>query len=76
MAALDVSGFIGWEWTEGTFTRDKFHEAFMKNVIPLSNSRPLPKSVVMMDNAKFHANPELQAAVHACGARLIFLPPY
>ncbi|OWZ08709.1 Transposase, partial [Phytophthora megakarya] len=62
--------------TEGAFTRGKFHEAFMKNVTPHLNSWPLPKSIVMMDNAKIHAYPELQAAVHACGARLIFLPHY
>lgn len=76
LAALDVSGFIAWEWTEGTFTRGKFHEAFLKHVIPLLIPGPLPRSIVVMDNAKIHVYPELQAAVHACGARLIFLPPY
>lgn len=76
MAALDVSGFFGWEATEGTFTRGKFHDAFVAKVIPHLNPWPLPRSIVILDNAKIHAYPELQAAVHACGARLLFLPPY
>lgn len=29
-----------------------------------------------MDNAKIHMFKELEDAVHQCGARLIFLPPY
>jgi len=29
-----------------------------------------------MDNAKIHVFPELEEAIHQCGARLIFLPPY
>ena len=29
-----------------------------------------------MDNAKIHMFQELEDAVHQCGARLIFLPPY
>lgn len=30
LAALDVHGFFGWEWTEDTFTRETFHEAFLR----------------------------------------------
>ena len=29
-----------------------------------------------MDNAKIHMYKELEDAIHQCGARLIFLPPY
>lgn len=76
MAALDVDGFFAWEATEGTFTRSKFHQAFIQNVIPRLNPWPLPRSIVVLDNAKIHAYPELEAAIHQCGARLIFLPPY
>jgi hypothetical protein len=76
MAALDVNGFIGWSSTEGTFTRAKFHEAFMKHVVPRLNPWPLPRSIVILDNAKIHAYPELEAVIHSCGARLLFLPPY
>lgn len=76
LAALDVQGVFAWKWTEGTFTREKFHEAFVEHIIPTLNPWPLPRSIVVMDNAKIHAYPELQEAIHQCGARLIFLPLY
>lgn len=76
LAALDVHGFVAWETTEGTFTREAFHNAFLKRVVPLLNPWPLPHSIVVLDNAKIHLYDELQDAVHQCGARLIFLPPY
>ena len=76
VAALDVHGFFGWDWTEGTFMRGRFHQAFIKHVVPHLNPWPLARSIVITDNAKVHAYPELEAAVHVCGARLLFLPPY
>ncbi|KAE8973920.1 hypothetical protein PR003_g27247 [Phytophthora rubi] len=76
MEALDVNVFFGWDWTEGTFTRGQFHDAFVKCVVPHLNPWPLPRSIVIMDNAKIHAYPELETVVHACGARLLFVPPY
>lgn len=76
LAALNVSGFIGWESTRGTFTRKKFHDAFGRKVIPKLNPWPLPNSIVIMDNAKIHMYKELESAIHQTGARLLFLPPY
>ena len=62
--------------TEGTFTRESFHSAFVAKVMPLLNSWPLPRSIVILDNAKIHMYKELQTVIHQCGARLLFLPPY
>jgi len=76
MAALNSTGFIGWECTRGTFTRAKFHEAFARHVIPRLNPWPLPNSIVIMDNAKIHMYQKLEEAIHQTGARLLFLPPY
>lgn len=76
MAALDVNGFFGWDWTDGTFMRGRFHRAFLSRVVPKLNPWPLPRSLVIMDNAKIHAYPELEQAIHQCGAHLLFLPPY
>ncbi|OWZ11812.1 Cleavage induced protein [Phytophthora megakarya] len=69
-------GFLGWEATEGTFTRVKFHDAFLRCVVPKLNAWPLARSIVIVDNAKIHCYPELQAAIHQCGSRLLCLPPY
>ena len=76
LAALNVNGFMCWETTRDTFTRASFHKAFAKKVVPKLNPWPLPNSIVVMDNAKIHMYKELEEAVHQCGARLIFLPPY
>ena len=76
LAALDCNGFMSWKCMGGTFTRKKFHRAFSKKIVPHLNPWPLPRSIVVMDNAKIHMFKELEDAVHQCGARLIFLPPY
>ena len=55
MAALNINGFIGWETTQGTFTRAKFHHAFAAKVVPLLNPWPLPNSIVIrtiLDSSK------------------------
>ena len=76
LAAVDTSGFFGWKCTRGTFTRRKFHDAFAEVILPHLNPWPLPRSIVILDNAKIHMYKELEDMVHQCGARLIFLPPY
>ena len=76
LAALDHHGFAAWASTEGTFTRSSFHNVFVTKVVPLLNPWPLPRSIVILDNAKIHMYRELEVAVHQVGARLLFLPPY
>jgi DDE superfamily endonuclease len=76
LAALDCSGFVAWDTTQGTFSRHSFHAAFVKHIVPLLNPWPLPRSIVVMDNAKIHMYAELESVVHMTGARLLFLPPY
>jgi transposase len=76
LAAMDHRGFIGYETTPDTFTREKFHDAFIRKVLPFLNPWPLPRSIVVMDNARIHMYAELEITIHQAGARLIFLPPY
>lgn len=76
LAACDVRGFVAWRTTRGTFTRKKFHRAFVSSVMKLLNPWPLPRSILVLDNARIHMYAELEDAVHACGAILLFLPPY
>ena len=76
LAALDCSGFVAWKCVEGTYTRRVFQNAFSEKIIPLLNPWPLPRSIVIMDNAKIHCYKELEKSIHQVGARLIYLPPY
>ena len=76
LAALGHNGFIAWETTSETFTRFDFHHAFINKILPFLNPWPLPRSIVVMDNAKIHMYPELCAAISSAGTLLLFLPPY
>lgn len=76
LAVMDVRGFFAWGNVEETFTRAKFHSLFKSCILPFLNPWPLPRSIVVMDNAKIHMYEELQALVHEAGALLFFLPPY
>ncbi len=63
-------------FTEGTFDRNKFHAIMCQKIIPYLNPWPLPRSILILDNAKIHMYSELEQAVHSRGALLFFLPPY
>ncbi|KAJ0390669.1 hypothetical protein P43SY_010618 [Pythium insidiosum] len=76
LAACDTRGFVAWVTTDGTFSRCNFHAAFIEKVVPLLNPWPLPRSIVVLDNARIHMYRELEDAVHQCGALLLYLPPY
>lgn len=76
LAAIDTNGFFAWKTTRGTYDRIAFHEAFAETIVPHLNPWPLPRSIVILDNAKIHMYKELEEVIHQCGARLIFLPPY
>ena len=76
LAAMDCRGFFAWKCTSGTFARRRFHHAFSEKIIPHLNPWPLPRSIVIMDNAKIHMFKELEESIHQTGARLLFLPPY
>jgi hypothetical protein len=76
LAAVSVEGFFGWHLTEGTFDREVFHKAMVEKIIPSLNPYPLPRSVVILDNAKIHMYQELIDAANSIGAQIVFLPPY
>ena len=76
VAAFDTSGFFAWKCTDGTFTRQKFHDAFLQVICPHLQPWPMPRSIVILDNAKIHMYHELAQVIHRSGAILIFLPPY
>ncbi len=52
--AYTIDGFITWEIVHGSFTAELFEDFIANKVLPLCNSYPLPRSVIVMDNAPIH----------------------
>lgn len=75
-AAMGTSSFVAREMTRGTFSRKNVHSAFHEEIAPYLNPWPLPRSIVIHDNAKIHMYRELEDLVHSRGALLFFSPPY
>jgi transposase len=67
LASFSSYGFCGWDSIDGTYDRIKFHELFLKVVYPYLNPWPLPRSILILDNAKIHMYPELEEAVSQTG---------
>lgn len=76
LAAFNSKGFLAWSFTNETFTRFNFHDAFVKSILPHLNPYPMPNSILIIDNARIHIYKELEAAIESRGALLFFLPPY
>ena len=76
LASLDVTGFLSWTCTTGTFTRNEFHRAFVQDILPNLGVWPGPRSIIVLDNASIHRYPELTDACALVGAKLLYLPPY
>ncbi len=57
VAGITTDGFLVFDHTDGTFTRQKFHESIVKHVLPHLQVWPLPRSIVILDNAKIHCYP-------------------
>ena len=67
LASFASNGFIAWEAIEGTYDRKTFHDLFQNVVLPYLNPWPLPRSILIMDNAKIHMYPELEEIVSQAG---------
>ena len=49
-----LKGFLAWDFTEGTFNRERFHSVMIEKILPHLNPWPLPNSLVILDNARIH----------------------
>ena len=52
--AYTIDGFITWEIVHGSFSAQLFEDFIENKVLPLCNPYPLPRSVIIMDNAPIH----------------------
>ena len=64
--------------TRGTIDGDRFLEWVRTKLVPTLGDHTLgqPRSIVVMDNATIHANPEMENLINSKGAILIKLPAY
>lgn len=72
LGAITVEGVLGSLAVQGSTTTEVFGAFIDQVVVP----RLRRGHVVVLDNLSAHKAPAVQAAVEACGARLVFLPPY
>jgi len=54
LPAYTIDGFITWDIRHGSYTAEAFEEFIENKVLPLCNPYPLPRSVLVMDNAPIH----------------------
>jgi transposase len=72
VAGLSKNGMVAPMTLDGPINGEWF-EAYVRHVL-LPELRP--GNVVIMDNLSSHKGPRARALIEACGASLIFLPPY
>ena len=53
-----------------------FHDDFVRKIAPLLQPWPMPRSIVILDNAKIHMYAELEQVIHNCCSRITCFPPY
>ena len=92
LAACDWNGFLSnvcetvlqkssskdKDTSHGTIDGARILEWVRNKLVPTLGDHQLgqPRSIVVMDNATIHANPEIEALIKSKGAILIKLPPY
>ena len=76
LCSFDVDGFVAWSFCSGTYNREGFLEAAEHVILDQVTPFPGPRSIVLLDNASIHRSARFVEAVNACGAIVLFTPPY
>ena len=63
--AYTIDGYMTWEIVHGSFTAASFEDFIENKVLPLCNPFPLPRSVIVMDNAPIHPTEVLRYPLHS-----------
>ncbi len=72
LCSFDLTGFVDWVHTDGTYNRQRFRVAARHAVV----RHVRPGTVVILDNARIHKDPGFVREVNAAGGIVRFLPPY
>ncbi|THU95223.1 hypothetical protein K435DRAFT_605534, partial [Dendrothele bispora CBS 962.96] len=60
-------GMIASRVVEGSFTHDEFLVFLERNLLPVMNPYPGPRSVILLDNARIHHSDQVTELVEAHG---------
>ena len=75
LPALSLDGIIHLEVLDKAITGEDFRH-FVQGLLPCMNAWPLPKSVLVIDNASIHKLAGIHELVEERGTRLLYLPAY
>jgi transposase len=64
LPALAIDGMLHVKIVEGSFTAELFRE-FIEGLLNHMQPFPRPKSVIVMDNARIHKDPEIQELIES-----------
>jgi transposase len=77
LPAYTIDGYLpGFKIHQGSIDGQMFYDWLKYDVLPYCNPAPLPRSVIVMDNASIHKNARVRELVEGAGCRLKYLPPY
>ena len=75
LPAISLDGIIHLEVLDKAISGNDFRR-FVQGLLPRMNEWPLPRSVLIVDNASIHKVAGIREMVEERGARLIYLPAY
>jgi transposase len=76
LPALTEDGYLAHTIFQGAITAERLYEFVEQQVLPHMNPYPLPRSVLVLDNASIHHSAEFKELCREAGVRLEYLPPY
>jgi hypothetical protein len=76
VGAFTIEGIVCGRVVEGAFDFNQFWDWFFEELVPVLNVYPGRRSVVVLDNARIHHNPEMLELAEMCGIVVKFLPSY
>jgi hypothetical protein len=80
LPAYTRDGYMSKRIFQGSYTTEIFNDFVFNEVLPKMNAwsdhEAVPRSVLVIDNARIHRSEALQRRYNELGILLIYLPPY
>jgi transposase len=76
LPAITIDGLLAVTVYKGHTTKEFFLQWLLDEVLPKMNPYPGPRSILVMDNASWHHDGRILAAIRQRGVQEKYLPPY